>query len=94
MVCLSPLQHPFYDADGLIGYADMYWQEWGVVGECDGLAKYRNRNDLISEKRREDRLRALGLVVVRWTWAELMHSPALVAQRILTAVNRATHRTG
>ncbi len=79
------LQHAFHDARGLIGYADMYWPEWGIVGECDGLGKYQTREDLIAEKLREDRLRALGLVVVRWTWHEIMNDPDAVVRRILNA---------
>ena len=41
----------------------------------------------------EDRLRALGYVVVRWTWRELMENPAAVAARIVRArALAATHR--
>lgn len=76
------LQRAYYDADGLIGYADMAWDDGAVVGECDGLAKYEQRGDLVREKVREDRLRALGVIVVRWTWQELMTNPARVAARI------------
>ena len=79
------LQVPFHDAAGLIGYADMTWDGWGVIGECDGLAKYVDRDDLVREKIREDRLRALGFVVVRWTWHELMNDSAAVASRIVRA---------
>jgi hypothetical protein len=87
------LQVAFWDSTGLIGYADMVWEEWGVIGECDGLAKYHSRDDLIREKEREDRLRALGYVVVRWTWRELTENPAAVAARIVRARALAsTHR--
>jgi hypothetical protein len=46
----------------------------GVIGEFDGLMKYRGPDGsdvVIAEKLREDRLRSLGWQVVRWTWAEL-----------------------
>lgn len=45
-----------------------------VVVEFDGLVKYEGahgRSALAAEKRREDRLRALGFVVVRLTWSDL-----------------------
>lgn len=79
------LQRAFFDEEGLIGYADMTWEALGVIGECDGLGKYDGRPDLISEKVREDRLRALGYIVVRWTWLELMRNPQEIARRILRA---------
>lgn len=86
------LQRAFYDSDGLIGYADMSWDDGTVVGECDGLAKYGERQDLIREKLREDRLRDLGVIVVRWTWHELMTNPGRVAARIQRAREAAARR--
>lgn len=82
------LQVPFYDDAGLIGLVDMYWQGFGVVGEADGAVKYTSRDDLIREKRREDRLRALGLSVVRWMWDEITTTPDAVATRIRSAARR------
>ncbi|MFZ4894807.1 hypothetical protein ACL9RL_10185 [Plantibacter sp. Mn2098] len=86
------LQHAFFDADGHIGNTDADWPEYGVVLEFDGKQKYvndeytrgRSAADIVlAEKRREDRLRALGLRVVRITWADL-HDPVRLA-RILEA---------
>lgn len=84
------LQHPFHDRKGLIGYADMYWPALKVIGEADGMLKYQNREDLLQEKLREDRLRALGLEVVRWTWDEIWNHPREIALRIrqASALNR------
>ncbi|MCW1248901.1 hypothetical protein ODZ83_01605 [Acaricomes phytoseiuli] len=87
------LQARFDDARGLIGYTDFFWPGVGVVGEFDGKIKYadaRFRNGrssdevVVAEKLREDRLRALGLGVVRWTWAEAQH-PGRLAQLLLRA---------
>lgn len=86
------LQVRFEDRDGLIGYVDMWWPTLGVIGEADGLIKYTDRADLIAEKQREDRLRRLGFVVVRWTWREIMQSPATVAQRIWEAAAASAKR--
>lgn len=83
------LQVPFYDSAGLIGYADMVWPHLRVIGEADGLGKYRTGTDLIAEKVREDRLRALGWIVVRWTWEEIFRDPRAVARRILKAASTA-----
>jgi hypothetical protein len=79
------LQVPLHDADGLIGYVDMLWEEWGVVGEADGALKYGTGQVLFDEKRREDRIRALGYIVVRWTWDEIFRDPQRVVARIQAA---------
>lgn len=79
------LQVPIYDRDGLVGYVDMCWLELGVIGEADGLMKYTDPQALIAEKRREDRLRALGFAIVRWDWSEIMNRPYEVVRRIQSA---------
>ena len=57
-------------------------------GEADGTTKYADREVLIAEKRREDRLRALGLQVVRWTWQDLARDPWRLQVRLGQALNR------
>ncbi len=96
MACGLPeprLQVPLFDADGLIGYADMGWDQWRVVGEADGRVKYETRDDLIAEKRREDRIRAAGYGVVRWDWREIHSAPDRVAERVRAAA-RSQRRAG
>ncbi len=78
------LQVPFYDDEGLVGIVDMYWDELGVIGEADGLLKYRTGADLIAEKRREDRLRRIK-PVVRWDWAQMWNSPRAIAEWVRKA---------
>lgn len=64
---------------GLRFRTDFAWPEIGVVGEFDGRVKYgrtlqigQDLADVLwDEKQREDRIRATGLVVVRWTWADI-----------------------
>lgn len=68
------LQRELRDHAGFVARVDFFWDAFGVVGEFDGRAKYgsddpRATADRVwNEKRREDRVRAMGLVVVRWTW--------------------------
>lgn len=81
------LQHEFHDARGFVARTDMWWPQWKLVGEADGLAKYVTADDVKSEKIREDRLRALGVKVVRWTWEEIWQRPHEVAARIRSAAN-------
>jgi hypothetical protein len=54
-----------------VGRVDFYWDQFGVVGEADGRLKYQSPADLYAEKRRQEQLEELGLVVVRWAWSEL-----------------------
>lgn len=74
------LQCEIRDVRGLIGFTDFGWTRERLCGEFDGLVKYRNpeylrgrapAEALIDEKRREDRIRATGRRVIRWTWSEL-----------------------
>jgi hypothetical protein len=83
------LQAVFEDADGFIGRVDFYFPDYNTVVEFDGLMKYSDgsREALIREKAREDRLRALGLEIVRITWADL-DRPAQTAMRIRQAFDR------
>ncbi len=75
-------QQEFHDDVGLIGRADFWLPEHGVVVEFDGLAKYRDpslrrgrsaEEVVVAEKLREDRLRARSEVraVVRPTWRDV-----------------------
>ena len=71
-----------------IGRVDFYWDGYGVVGEADGRIKYSD-DALWLQKRREDELTELGLVVVRWGWAEA-RAPARLQERIQRALGRAS----
>ncbi|NMO01352.1 hypothetical protein HH308_09010 [Gordonia sp. TBRC 11910] len=78
------LQHEVFDDAGtFIARTDYDWVDENgaiaMVGEFDGLGKYlkylqpgEDAQDVIRrEKRREGRLQDLGIIVVRWTWADL-----------------------
>lgn len=85
-----------YDRRGaFVGRVDFAWPELGVVGEFDGRVKYgrdlapkQDPTDVLwDEKLREDRLRELGWLVVRWTWADLQHPDQWLA-RLVRALER------
>jgi hypothetical protein len=82
------LQSEIRDARGFAGYLDFEWPEDGLAGEFDGMVKYQRAEYLqgrstsqvvIDEKRREDRIRATGRRVIRWTWSELKDSRKFAA---------------
>lgn len=85
------LQQRFDDHLGLIGFVDFYWPDFDLIGEFDGLLKYREERvmagrsagEVVSdEKIREDRLRATERRprVTRWVWATLSPVGRLAAQ--------------
>lgn len=84
-----------------VARVDGLWAAAGVVGECDGLEKYlwpegspRSPEDraltvLGAEQRRQARLEALGLAVVRWSPAQVRDDPGAVASRVKRALRLA-----
>jgi len=77
-------------ADGvLLGRADFAWEDHGVLGEFDGLAKYgallrpgeTPADALAREKVREDGFRGAGWLVTRWVWKELSN-PDLLGKKV------------
>jgi very-short-patch-repair endonuclease len=78
-------------SDGtFVARVDFLVQGTNVVIEFDGKVKYGSGDPevLWAEKRREDRMRRLGYVVVRVTWADLEH-PGAVAAKVRTALRAA-----
>ncbi|MGO4615701.1 type IV toxin-antitoxin system AbiEi family antitoxin domain-containing protein [Nocardia sp. 2YAB30] len=86
----------FSDDEICVGRVDFLFADLGVIGEFDGNTEYQSalggprtpEQIVITEKNREDRLRALGWIVVRWTWDDLA-DPAHLAHRIHTATRTA-----
>jgi hypothetical protein len=71
------LQKEFRDRRGFIGRVDFWWPEQNLIGEFDGVAKYLRDEFtggasadavVLTEKARENRLRATGPMVTRWDW--------------------------
>lgn len=90
---MPDLQTRVHDDLGMfMGRLDFYWPGPGVAGEADGQGKYDSRTALLEEKRRQERMEALGLVVVRWDWNEVTRYPHLLRDRIKSAFERGHHR--
>ncbi|MEE3853373.1 hypothetical protein VZC37_23755 [Gordonia sp. LSe1-13] len=73
------LQHEFFDPRGrFVARTDYDW-DGKLIGEFDGKVKYCKHigdgetvvDAVIREKAREDRLRGMGVMVIRWVWADL-----------------------
>ncbi len=74
--------------DGSVAYADFGWFHEGrlvLVGEFDGKVKYGSllrpgesaTDAVVREKVREDSIRAQGIAVIRWMWADLLDEDRL-----------------
>ncbi len=66
---------PVVGASGTTYYADFVWDEWRVIGEADGTAKYGEdpvsvRTRLRAERRRQRDLEDAGWVFARWESTE------------------------
>lgn len=72
---------------GSDAYPDFLWAQFMVIGEADGMLKYRDREDFRNEKRRQERLEQLGYRVVRWEAREIRERPAMTIQRIRAALD-------
>jgi hypothetical protein len=91
-----------------IGRADCWWLRGAIVGEADGRAKYAMAaaergghpeallDVLQAERRREQRLREIGVDVIRWAAVDVLKEPLAhrLAQRILAAIMLGEQRAG
>ncbi|HET7475519.1 MAG TPA: type IV toxin-antitoxin system AbiEi family antitoxin domain-containing protein [Dermatophilaceae bacterium] len=95
---LPRAQVEIYDRRGrLVARVDGLWREQGTVGEADGAGKYLGQFDpagagglaaarvVLAEKVREDRIRDLGLELVRWDFPDMVYRPQEVADRVQAA---------
>jgi hypothetical protein len=76
---------------------DFFWEEFGVVGEADGLVKYDELDEdrvrvLRAEKLRQEELEALGYIVIRWSWADIWRRPEWVVMRLRRAMAEGARR--
>ena len=92
------LQVEVSDRSGRVGRVDFWWPDVRLVGEFDGRVKYRTdglddsralEERVWAEKVREDRLRATGRAVVRWTWGTALDPKRLYAHLSAAGVRRA-----
>jgi hypothetical protein len=70
-----------------IFFPDCFWEEQGLVGECDGAGKYKDAQEIVREKDREQILRDLGHPFVRWSAKEIMTRPWVVIDRVARELN-------
>lgn len=72
---------PIHDSDGLVGYGDAVHEESRTVVELDSRA-FHGADRFQSDRTRDQRLAALGYVVLRFTWADVEQRSEDVLERI------------
>lgn len=89
------LQHHIYDEDRTeVARVDFAIPELRIAGEFDGRVKYGQLlkpgqtpgEAVFAEKRREDAIRHLRWIVIRWVWEEL-DTPGVVERRWRQAID-------
>jgi hypothetical protein len=78
---------PMLGDDGRTYWLDFWWDEAGVIGEADGLGKYRDRDDLLAEKYRQEALQPRAQAVVRWGMAQVVPDPRPMLERLRQALS-------
>lgn len=92
------LQQEFVWSASVHYRVDFWWPDYKVIGEFDGLVKYRGGSGgtdgsahvLVAEKVREDRLRSLSVGFARWVASDVGRPERLA--RILTAAGLPRYR--
>lgn len=59
-------------ASGCWYRVDFWWEEFGLIGEADGMVKYRSPRDLAEEKSRQLDLEGPGRSITRWGWTHVI----------------------
>ena len=83
------LQFLVLDRQGrFVARCDFGWPDFRILGEADGMAKYTTllrpgetaADAILREKQRENALQALGWIVFRWCYDDLLNPGRLVAR--------------
>ena len=92
-ISMPQLQVELFGASGKRYFADFYWPELRLIGEFDGVAKYKDpeflrgrtpEQALLDEKAREDDLRAARHGFSRWGWG-VATSPSRLSTQLRAA---------
>lgn len=78
---------PMLGDDGRTYWLDFWWDDERVIGEADGLGKYRDRDDLLAEKHRQEALETRARAVVRWGLAQTVPDPRPMLERLRHALS-------
>lgn len=81
-------QHEVWHAGRFMARIDAAYPELLLAIEIDGYSAHSSPDAFQRDRARQNRLVALGWTVLRFTWADVVHDPTLVASTILQARTR------
>lgn len=81
-------QHEVWHAGRFVARIDAAYPERNLAIEIDGYSAHSSPDAFQRDRTRQNRLVALGWTVLRFTWADVVQRPAMVAQTVREAVNR------
>ena len=82
-------------AVGSTGYeADFLWRDLGLIAEVDGRDVHATRRAFEHDRRRDQRLMLAGYRVARFTWRQVQHDPATVAETMTALLAQAASSAG
>ncbi|MDQ3730220.1 MAG: DUF559 domain-containing protein [Actinomycetota bacterium] len=79
-----PLPEPNVWVEGFL--VDCLWRKERVVVEVDGRAAHSSRSQRRRDRERDEKLRAAGYTVLRYTWTQVTHEPSRVTAEIRAAL--------
>lgn len=82
------LPHPMTNARMAGLEVDFLWPDRGVAIEVDGFAHHRSRRSFEIDRRRDMKLAAEGIQVVRVTWRQLEREPEILLVRLTRTLFR------
>lgn len=87
---LSPIpQHPLAVTPTRVVHPDLFDEELGIVIEAESFTWHGDTAALTRDCKRYNTFVTLGLIVVRFSWAQVMFAPAYVVAVLAAAVSRA-----
>jgi hypothetical protein len=82
-----------YLGSELIGRVDFLIRSHNLIGQADGDLKYDSRDDVLHDKRQDERYEDAGFEVVRWGWEFPWRKRAEFEARIRRGMERGARQT-
>lgn len=76
------LQHEVWDAGRFVARVDAAYPDVKLAIEVDGFEHHSTPEAFQRDRTRQNRLVALGWTMLRFTWSDVVHSPADVARTV------------
>lgn len=87
-VALPTFQHEVWHAGRFIARIDAAYPDRKLAIEVDGFSAHSSPDAFQRDRTRQNRLVALGWTVLRFTWADVVQQPAMVANMVREALER------